>query len=52
LSILSLGYVIWSLSVSGFILAQALSVRVGIGIVIALGIAILSMATGQTAIGA
>ena len=52
LSILSLGYVIWSLTVSGFILAQALSVRVGIGIVIALGITILSMATGQTAIGA
>jgi hypothetical protein len=52
LSILSLGYVIWSLTVSGFILAQALSVRVGIGILIALGITILSMATSQTAIGA
>lgn len=52
LSVLSLGYVIWSLSVSGFILAQALNVRVGIGIVIALGITIMSMATGQTAIGA
>ena len=52
MSVLSLAYVIWSLTVSGFILAQALSVRVGIGILIALGITILSMATSQTAIGA
>ena len=51
MSVLSLGYVIWSLSVAGFILAQALSVRVGIGILIALGITIVSMATSQTAIG-
>ena len=51
MSVLSLAYVIWSLSVAGFILAQALSVRVGIGILIALGITIVSMATSQTAIG-
>ncbi|MEJ2088288.1 MAG: hypothetical protein P8Y69_07405 [Gammaproteobacteria bacterium] len=51
LSFLWLVYTIWSLTVSGFILAQALSVRVGIGVLIALGIAILSVATSQTAIG-
>jgi len=52
LMILSLGYMVWSLSIAGYILAQALSVRVGIGILVALGMTVLTVATSQTAIGA
>lgn len=52
LNVLQLGYLVWSLTVAGFILARALSVRVGIGILIALGMMVLQVAAGQTAIGA
>ena len=52
LSVLSLGFLVWSLAVAGFILAQALSVQVGIGVLLALGMTVLTVATGQIAIGA
>jgi hypothetical protein len=52
LMVLTLAALVWSLSVTGFIVAQALSVQVSIGILLALGIAVLSTATSQLAIGA
>ena len=51
LGVLSLGFMVWSLSVAGFILARTLSVRVGIGVLLALGITVLTVATSQLAIG-
>ena len=52
LMVLTLAALVWSLSVTGFIVAQALSVQISIGILLALGIAVLSTATSQLAIGA
>lgn len=52
LNFLSLGFLIWSVAVAGYILAQALSVRVGIGILVALGMMVLTVAVGKTVIGA
>ncbi|MGD8417214.1 MAG: hypothetical protein PVH91_09170 [Pseudomonadales bacterium] len=52
MNLLSLGFMIWSLAVAGFILAQALSVRMGIGILLALGMTVLTVAAGATAVGA
>jgi hypothetical protein len=51
LNVLSVGCLVWSLAVAGYILAQALSVRLGIGVLLALGILVLTVATGNTAIG-
>ena len=51
LSILSLGFMVWSLAVAGFILAKALSTQIGIGILLALGMTVMTVATGQIAIG-
>lgn len=52
LSVLSLGFMIWSLAVAGFILCKALNVRMGIGVLLALGITVLTVAAGFTAVGA
>ena len=52
LSLLSVGFMVWSLAVAGFILAQALSIRVGIGVLLALGMTVFTVAASQTAIGA
>ena len=49
--VMSLGFMVWSLAVAGFILAQALSAPIGAGVLIALGITVLTVATGQIAIG-
>jgi len=51
LNVLSIAFLVWSLAVAGYILAQTLSVRLGIGVLLALGMMVLSVATGNTAIG-
>lgn len=51
-TVLSVGFLVWSLAVAGYILAQALSVRLGIGVLLAIGMMVLAVATGNTAIGA
>ncbi len=51
LSVLSLGFMIWSLAVAGFILSRALNVRMGIGVLLALGITVFTVAAGFTAAG-
>lgn len=52
INVLSIGFLVWSLAVAGYILGQALSVRLGIGVLLALGMMVLSVAAGNTAIGA
>jgi hypothetical protein len=52
LTVLSLAMLVWSLAVAGYILGQSLSVQLGIGILLALGITVLSTATSQIATGA
>ena len=47
-----LGYGFWGLAISGFILSKSLNTQLGIGILLALGISMLSGAAGYTAIGA
>lgn len=47
-----LGYGFWGLAISGYILAKSLNVQLGIGVLLALGISMLSGAAGYTAIGA
>lgn len=47
-----LGYGFWGLAISGFILSKSLNVQLGIGVLLALGISMLSGAAGYTAIGA
>lgn len=47
-----LGYGIWGLVISGYILSKSLNVHLGIGVLLALGISMLSGAAGYTAIGA
>ena len=48
---LSLGFMVCSLAVAGFILARALNIRVGMGVLVALGMTVLTVATSQLAIG-
>jgi hypothetical protein len=52
LNIASTGFLLWSLAVAGFILAEALSVQLLIGILLALGMTVLSVSAGFVAIGA
>jgi hypothetical protein len=47
-----LGYGFWGLAISGFILSKSLNTQLGIGVLLALGISMLSGAAGYTAIGA
>ncbi len=47
-----LGYGFWGLAISGYILSKSLNVQLGIGVLLAFGISILSGAAGYTAIGA
>ena len=47
-----LGYGFWGLAISGYILSKSLNVQLGIGVLLALGISMLSGAAGYTAIGA
>ena len=47
-----LGYGVWGLAISGFILSKSLNTQLGIGVLLALGISMLSGAAGYTAIGA
>lgn len=51
ITVLSLGFLVWSVAVAGFILHRALSVSLSIGIMVALGIMVLSISTSQIAIG-
>jgi hypothetical protein len=44
-------FLLWSVSVAGFILHRALKVHLAVGIVVALGISIMSVALSQLAIG-
>ena len=46
------GYLVWSLSVVGFILHRALGIAFSIGIGLALGMSLLSVAAGELAMGA
>lgn len=52
LSLASTGFLLWSLAVAGFIVAEALSVQLLIGILLALGMTVLSVSAGFAAIGA
>lgn len=52
ISAVSLGFMIWSLAVAGYILSQALAVRLGMGILLALGMTVLTVSAGFVAIGA
>jgi len=52
ISVVSLAFMIWSLAVAGYILSQALAVRLGIGILLALGMSVLTVSAGFVAIGA
>ena len=45
-----LAFILWSLAVAGFILHQALNLRVGIGVLVALGMMLLSVAMSQVAV--
>ena len=45
-------FLIWSISVAGYILHRALKTHLAIGIVVALGISVMSVASSQLAIGA
>jgi hypothetical protein len=45
-----LGFMLWSVAVSGFIMHRALSVPLGIGILIAVGMMVLSVATSEVAV--
>jgi len=47
-----LTFLFWSVAVTGFILHRSLSVNMAIGITVALGIMVLSVATSQVSIGA
>lgn len=47
----SLAFMVWSLAVAGFILSKALNIHLGIGVLLAVGMTVLTMATGQIAIG-
>lgn len=47
-----LGYGFWGLAISGYILSKSLNTQLGIGVLLALGISMLSGAAGYTAIGA
>jgi hypothetical protein len=47
-----LTYGVWGLTISGYILSKSLNVQLGIGVLLALGISMLSGAAGYTAIGA
>ena len=49
---MQLGYGFWGLAISGYILSKSLNTQLGIGILLALGISMLSGAAGYTAIGA
>jgi hypothetical protein len=51
LTILYLGLLVWSLAVAGFILSQALSIRMGPAVLMALGMTVLMEAAGQMATG-
>ncbi len=50
-SLFFLGFILWSLAVAGFILHRALSVRLGIGIMVAVGTMVFSVAMSEIAIG-
>jgi len=52
LMVLTLAALVWSLAVTGFIIARSLSIQISIGILLALGITVLSTATSQLSIGA
>ncbi len=52
LNLASTGFLLWSLAVAGFIVAEALSVQLLIGILLALGMTVLSVSAGFAAIGA
>ena len=45
-----LTFILWSLAVAGYILYQALNLRVGIGVLVALGMMILSVAMSEVAV--
>ncbi len=51
LSITYLAFLVWSITVTGFILHRALSTNLAIGITVAMGILVLSVSTSQVAIG-
>ncbi|MEE8078232.1 MAG: hypothetical protein V3T18_04485 [Pseudomonadales bacterium] len=51
LSITYLAFLVWSITVTGFILHRALSTNLPIGITVAMGILVLSVSTSQVAIG-
>jgi hypothetical protein len=45
-------FLLWSVSVAGFILHRSLKVHIAIGIIVALGMSVMSVALSQLAIGA
>lgn len=51
-SIIFLAFLIWSLAVAGFILAQALAVQLPIAMLLALGMTVFTVSAGYTATGA
>jgi len=50
-SLLFLGFMIWSISVAGFIMRRALGVSLGVGILLAIGMMVLSVAVSEVAVG-
>lgn len=45
-------FMVWSVTVAGFILQRAMDVRFGAGVALALGISLFSVIVGQAAVGA
>ena len=50
-TIIFLAFMIWSLSVAGFIMHRALSVPLSVGILVAIGMMVLSVAVSEVAVG-
>ncbi len=51
-SVILLLFLVWSVTVAGFILHRALETRFSVGVGVAMGISVLSVILGQVAIGA
>lgn len=49
--LLILLFLVWSVTVAGFILHRAMDLHIGVGIVVALGMSVVSVALGQMALG-
>lgn len=49
-TLIFLGFMIWSVTVAGFIMHRALSVPLGVGILVAVGMMVLSVAASEVAV--